>query len=54
MILNVRPASLPELDVVIEEVDARLGNEKMEEVLQIIRSHLGERDEDEPMEESQT
>lgn len=41
MILNVRPASIPELDVVVEEAESRFSNNQMEEMIDIIADILG-------------
>jgi hypothetical protein len=41
MILNLRPASVPELDVVVEEAQDRFGEDKMIEIVDIIERVLG-------------
>jgi len=46
MMLNSRPKSETELDVVIEEMDGRLKDEEIQEVLGVIRIVLGGEDEE--------
>jgi hypothetical protein len=50
MIINSRPASLAELDVLIEELDTRLTEEQIEELLTLVRECFGGPEEEEEAE----
>ena len=41
MILNLRPATTAELDVVVEEMDQRFSEEEVERILGVIKGVLG-------------
>ena len=46
MILNLRPATTAELDVVVEEMDQRFGEKEVEAILKVVGEVLGRAEEE--------
>lgn len=52
MIINSRPLSYPELDILVEELESRLTEEQVEEIIAIVRECFGAPEEPEEMDEA--